>query len=150
MRCRPTRHRDQYLLEELLAPLAVFLTPIFFVAMGLAVDLTTFANTEVLLFALALTIAAIIGKQASALGVTGKRRNRWAVGLGMIPRGEVGLIFAGIGAKLMYEGKAVISGGTFSAVVIMVIVTTLVTPPFLKNSMLRGDKKNPKSKPAAQ
>ena len=55
----------------------------------------------------------------------------------MIPRGEVGLIFAGIGAKLMLEGEPVISVSTYSAVVIMVMVTTLVTPPALKMVMLK-------------
>ena len=59
----------------------------------------------------------------------------------MIPRGEVGLIFAGIGAKLMLDGHPVVSSSTYSAVVIMVIITTLVTPPALKIAMLRGDKK---------
>ena len=57
----------------------------------------------------------------------------------MIPRGEVGLIFAGIGAKLMLDGHAVVSTATYSAVVIMVIVTTLVTPPALKWMMLKGN-----------
>jgi Kef-type K+ transport system membrane component KefB len=56
----------------------------------------------------------------------------------MIPRGEVGLIFAGIGARLMLDGHPVISAGTYSAVVIMVIVTTLVTPPLLKHVMLKN------------
>jgi Kef-type K+ transport system membrane component KefB len=68
--------------------------------------------------------------------------NRLAVGLGMIPRGEVGLIFAGIGAALMLPSVAgvnqpVISPSTFGAVVIMVIITTLVTPPSLKWSLER-------------
>jgi hypothetical protein len=59
----------------------------------------------------------------------------------MIPRGEVGLIFAGIGAKLMLDGHAVVSSSTYSAVVIMVIITTLVTPPALVYSMTRGERK---------
>jgi Kef-type K+ transport system membrane component KefB len=50
----------------------------------------------------------------------------------MIPRGEVGLIFAGIGAKLMVDGQRVVEPNIYSAVVIMVVVTTLVTPPILK------------------
>ena len=63
--------------------------------------------------------------------------NRLAVGLGMIPRGEVGLIFAGIGATLVLPNAAgvaepVINAATFGAVVIMVVITTLVTPPALK------------------
>jgi len=127
--------RGEHQLEELLHPLAVFLVPIFFVEMGLAVDLRTFGNSEVLLFALVLTVVAIIGKQAAALGVVDRGLNRLAVGLGMIPRGEVGLIFAGIGAKLVVQGEAVIAPAVYSAVVIMVIITTLVTPPFLKLAM---------------
>lgn len=68
--------------------------------------------------------------------------NRVAVGLGMIPRGEVGLIFAGIGATLMLPvaggaPQPVINPATFGAVVIMVIITTMATPPSLKWSLGR-------------
>jgi len=129
--------RGEHQLEELLHPLAVFLVPIFFIEMGLKVDLTTFGDTTVLIFALALTLAAIVGKQAAAFGVIGKGLNRFAVGLGMIPRGEVGLIFASIGASLAIGGERIVDSSTYSAVVIMVIITTLVTPPFLKFSMER-------------
>jgi Kef-type K+ transport system membrane component KefB len=58
----------------------------------------------------------------------------------MIPRGEVGLIFANIGLGLRINGEAVIEGATFSAVVVMVIVTTLVTPPALKWSFSRVER----------
>ena len=61
-----------------------------------------------------------------------------AVGIGMVPRGEVGLIFANVGAGLMLNGAPVISPSTFSAVVAMVVVTTMVTPPALKWSLARG------------
>lgn len=125
-------------LEELIEPISTFLVPIFFVRMGMMVDLTTFGHADILLFAAVMTIVAIIGKQACSLAIFDKSTNRIAIGLGMIPRGEVGLIFAGIGAKLMLDGHPVISTATFSAVIIMVIITTLVTPPFLKISMLRG------------
>jgi Kef-type K+ transport system membrane component KefB len=121
-------------IEELLEPLALFLVPVFFVKMGMDVDLSTFAKGSVLGFALILTIAAIIGKQLSALGVVQKGKtkvNRWIVGLGMIPRGEVGLIFAGIGLSLSFQGESVVTPEVYSAVVIMVILTTLVTPPVL-------------------
>ena len=88
-------------------------------------------------------MAAVIGKQICSVGVLERNANRLAVGLGMIPRGEVGLIFAGIGASLMLPNAAgvpepVIGPATFGAVVIMVIVTTLVTPPLLKWSLARG------------
>lgn len=135
------RERGEHTIEELIEPIAIFLVPIFFVRMGMMVDLTTFAQVEILGFAAAMTFVAIIGKQVCSLAILDKSINRIAIGLGMIPRGEVGLIFAGIGAKLMLDGEAVISTSTYSAVVIMVIVTTLVTPPALKISMLRGDKK---------
>ena len=140
---KPTRSRKERDLHELLQPVSTVLVPIFFVLMGLKVDLRLFARLDLLGFALVLTLAAIIGKQICALGVLEHRINRLAIGLGMIPRGEVGLIFAGIGATLMLPmvdgvSEPVIGPATFGAVVIMVIVTTLVTPPALKWSLARG------------
>ena len=73
----------------------------------------------------------MIGKQACSLGVLDKGTDRLAVGLGMIPRGEVGLVFASVGATLTIAGERVISDEIFSAVVVMVAVTTLVTPVLL-------------------
>ncbi|MDQ3134714.1 MAG: cation:proton antiporter [Acidobacteriota bacterium] len=128
----------QHDLQELLQPVSLLLVPLFFVLMGLKVDLRAFAaGPGVLGFALALTVAAIIGKQICSLAVAERKINRLAVGFGMIPRGEVGLIFAGIGAALMLPNAAgapvpVINSNTFSAVVLMVVLTTLVTPPLLK------------------
>lgn len=135
------RERGEHSIEELIEPIAIFLVPIFFVRMGMMVDLTTFAQVEILGFAAVLTLVAILGKQVCSLAVFDKQTNRIAIGLGMIPRGEVGLIFAGIGAKLMLDGQPVVSIETYSAVVIMVIITTLVTPPALKITMLKGEKK---------
>jgi Kef-type K+ transport system membrane component KefB len=132
--------KGEHNIEELIKPIGIFLVPIFFVRMGMMVELETFTRTSILAFAGVMTLAAIAGKQACALAIFDKTINRIAVGLGMIPRGEVGLIFAGIGAKLMIGNTPVVDSGTFSAVVIMVIVTTLVTPPVLKASLLRGDK----------
>lgn len=134
--------RTKHDLRELLTPLTTILVPIFFVLMGLKVDLRAFGRLDILGFAAALTVVAIIGKQVCALAVIDRGINRLAVGLGMIPRGEVGLIFAGIGATLMLPNAAgvnepVIGSATFAAIVIMVIVTTLVTPPLLKWSLAR-------------
>ena len=134
------RERGEHRIEELIEPIAVFLVPIFFVRMGMMVDLHTFGQIEILGFAGMLTLAAILGKQVCSFAIFDKAVNKFAIGLGMIPRGEVGLIFAGIGAKLLVDGHRVISTETYSAVVIMVIVTTLVTPPALKIAMLRGEK----------
>lgn len=128
-------------IEELIRPIGIFLVPIFFVRMGMMVDLSTFGHVDILAFAGAMTFVAILGKQVCSLAIFDKTINRIAIGLGMIPRGEVGLIFAGIGAKLAIDNVPVVSTGTYSAVVIMVIITTLVTPPLLKVSLLRGDKK---------
>ncbi len=129
--------KHEHNLEEILAPIAGFLVPIFFVRMGYKVDLSTFGDTSILVFAGALTVAAIIGKQVCSFGVVEKGLDKLSVGIGMIPRGEVGLIFAGIGASLMLHGQPVVGASTFSAVVIMVIVTTLITPPALKWSLNR-------------
>lgn len=123
-------------LEEALAPLSGFLAPVFFVQMGAKVDLRVLASADTVWLALALTVAAIIGKQACSLGVLERGANRWAVGFGMIPRGEVGLIFASIGAALVLGGERIIDDTTYSAVIIMVLLTTLVTPPLLKWSLI--------------
>lgn len=146
---REFRESGEHSVQELISPIATFLVPIFFVRMGMMVDLTTFGQVQILGFAAVLTLAAIVGKQACSLAIFDKTINRVAVGLGMIPRGEVGLIFAGIGASLMLNGHPVISSATYSAVVIMVIVTTLVTPPALKVTMLRGDKDKEAEKAAS-
>ncbi len=133
--------RGEHNVEELLHPINTFLVPVFFVLMGIKVDLSTFGQVEVLGFAAVLSIVAIIGKMICALGVVEKGLDRISVAVGMVPRGEVGLIFAGIGASLVLHGEPVINPSIFSAVVIMVIVTTLVTPPALKVTLARGDRK---------
>lgn len=125
--------REKIQIEQLLRPVATFLVPVFFVLMGIQVRLETFADLSVLGVAVGLTLAAIAGKQICGLGVLEKGLDRLSVGVGMIPRGEVGLIFAGIGKSLK-----VIDDATFSAVVIMVIITTLITPPILKLTLGRG------------
>jgi len=128
LRARDAKHRS---LEELIEPLATFLVPIFFVLMGMRVDLHALAAPGVPAFAAVLTLVAIAGKQVCSLGVLERGADRLAVGLGMIPRGEVGLIFASIGATLMVGGQRVITPQVYSAVVVMVGFTTLMTPPLL-------------------
>ena len=139
---KPAGVRKERDLNDLLQPVSTVLVPIFFVLMGLKVDLRLFTRVDILGLALALTVAAIVGKQICAFGVLERGVNRLAVGLGMIPRGEVGLIFAGIGATLMLPAASgasepVISSAIFGAVVIMVIITTLITPITLKWSLGR-------------
>jgi len=136
------RDREPLMLEQLLRPVSSLLVPVFFVLMGLKVDLRAFAKPELLAYAAGLTLAAIVGKQVCALAVFERRINRLAIGIGMIPRGEVGLIMAGIGVTLALPNaqgtlEPVIGSATFGAVVIMVIFTTIITPPLLKWSLTR-------------
>lgn len=130
--------RGEHPLEELVRPITSFLTPVFFVLMGMQTSLASFLQPQVLGLAGALTVVAILGKQACSLGVLTRGVDRLSVGIGMIPRGEVGLIFANIGLGLSIAGERVVSNDTFSAIVVMVVVTTMATPPALKWSLGRG------------
>ncbi|MDP2587191.1 MAG: cation:proton antiporter [bacterium] len=112
-------------IEDLIEPLGHFLVPLFFVVTGMNVDLSTLTNGPVLLTALAISAVAVAGKLIAGVAA-GKGTNKFLVGFGMVPRGEVGLIFAAIGRQL-----GVVSDEVFSIIVIMVIVTTLLTPPIL-------------------
>lgn len=116
-------HADRHT-EELINPLAWFLVPIFFVLTGMSVRLEPLFDPTVLGIALAVTLVAFLGKAASGL-VAGKV-NKSIVGWGMVPRGEVGLIFAATGQRL-----GIVSAELFSVIVVVVILSTLLTPPIL-------------------
>lgn len=118
-------------LEELIEPVAAFLVPVFFVSMGIQVNLASLGQEGILLFALALTFAAAVGKQVCSFGVREKDVDAIAVGLGMIPRGEVGLIVASIGMGMTVAGHKILDESIYAAIVVMVMITTLVTPPIL-------------------
>jgi Kef-type K+ transport system membrane component KefB len=135
--------RGERPLEELMHPLSDFLVPLFFVLMGLRTDLRAFFEPGVLGLAAALTVAAVVGKQACSLGVLSRAVDRMSVGIGMVPRGEVGLIFANVGLGLTLAGEPVIDRAIFSAIVAMVVVTTMLTPPALKWSLQRRARKAP-------
>jgi Kef-type K+ transport system membrane component KefB len=115
-------------LGELLHPLSSLFVPLFFVLMGIQVDVARLVARESLGFGVALVLVALAGKLACAGGVVALGINRLAVGIGMVPRGEVGLIFAGIGATLLLDGRPLVSEAAFAALVLMVVVTTLLTP----------------------
>ena len=100
--------------------------------MGFRVDLRSFASWRVAGFAALITLVAIAGKLVCGLGVLERGVDRLVIGVGMIPRGEVGLIFAGLGSTLLLQGRPVLSQTTFSALVLMIMLTTFVTPPLLK------------------
>jgi Kef-type K+ transport system membrane component KefB len=128
---RPFVERGERGLDALVEPIAGFLGPVFFVLMGMRTDLSAFADPSTLGLAAALTAAAVAGKQVCGLGVLGGGADRIAVGLGMIPRGEVGLIFASIGRQLEVAGAPIVGRGAFAALVATVMATTLATPPLL-------------------
>jgi Kef-type K+ transport system membrane component KefB len=117
------RHRARHL-EHLLEPVGHFVVPIFFVVAGMQVKLDLLADPRVLALGIALTAVAIAGKLVA--GLAAGRDNRWLVGWGMVPRGEVGLIFAFVGKAL-----GVLDDQLFAVIVLMVVGTTLVTPPML-------------------
>jgi Kef-type K+ transport system membrane component KefB len=118
-------HYGDRSIHAIMAPLEGIFAPIFFVLMGLQVDIFTLANPQVMLLGLALTALAIVSKVAAALPLHGGF-NRLVIGLGMVPRGEVGLIFASIGRVM-----GILDTSLYSVVIIMVLLTTLVTPPSL-------------------
>ncbi|WP_205617101.1 cation:proton antiporter [Pelomicrobium methylotrophicum] len=117
------RHQQRGL-EELVSPLGHFLVPFFFVITGMGVRLDALFNLHAVLIALGITAAAVVGKVAA--GIVAGKVDKWLVGWGMVPRGEVGLIFAVVG-----KGLGVVSDEVFSVIVIMVMLTTLMTPPIL-------------------
>ncbi|NTV63586.1 MAG: cation:proton antiporter [Oscillochloris sp.] len=116
-------HSDQHI-EDIIEPVGMLFSPIFFVLTGLNVNLTALFNPEVLLMALGLTLAAFLGKVVA--GLAAGKVNKQIVGWGMVPRGEVGLIFAAAGRTL-----GVVNAEVFSAIVVMVLLSTLLTPPIL-------------------
>jgi Kef-type K+ transport system membrane component KefB len=101
--------------------------PIFFVQIGLDADIDAMARPSVIGLATALLVVAVIGKIVSAVGAVGMRADRLVIGIGMIPRGEVGIVFASIG---LAEG--VLGDDEYAALLMVVLATTLIAPPMLR------------------
>jgi Kef-type K+ transport system membrane component KefB len=127
-------------LDELIKPVADLLVPVFFVTVGARADLTVLnpmipENRSGLLIAVFLLVIAIFGKVITGWVVFGiPNINRLAIGVGMIPRGEVGLVFAGIGTA-----SGAIDKPLQVAIIIMVILTTFLAPPFLRIAFGKND-----------
>lgn len=117
-------HHSDHHLNEIIEPIANFLVPIFFVLTGMSVQLDALANPQVLLVALGITVVAFGGKVVT--GLVAGNVNKSIVGWGMVPRGEVGLIFAATGQRL-----GIVTNEVFGVIVIVVILSTLLTPPIL-------------------
>ncbi len=112
-------------LHHFIEPLGFFVIPLFFVMTGMQVDLSLLVDPKIMGIALLISVIAIIGKVVSGFVCQGDV-DKWIVGFGMVPRGEVGLIFASIGKSL-----GVVSDSLFSIIIVTVIITTLITPPLL-------------------
>ncbi len=121
-------HKDRQglTIEDLVKPLESIFAPVFFVLIGMQVNLAVFAEPSTLLLAAAFTVVAVVGKIAAG-AVAGRDVDRLTVGIGMVPRGEVGLIFASLGKAL-----GIVNETMFSAIVVMVIVTTFGAPIALR------------------
>jgi Kef-type K+ transport system membrane component KefB len=113
-------------IQRELTPVGHLFIPVFFLQIGINVDVTAFVDLSVIGLALAITAVAIVGKVAAGWGAGSLRADRLTIGLGMIPRGEVGLIFASIGLA-----NAVFTQDLYASVLLMVLITTLITPPLL-------------------
>jgi len=139
---------DQYhAIEERVRPVGALLTPIFFVSVGSSLDVHLLNPARpgggfLLLVALGLTVLAILGKVAAGYAAPWAKFRRLAVGVGMVPRGEVGLIFADVGRR-----SGLLTDDVFSVVLLMVMGTTFVAPPLLK-LLFRGRPADPQPGPA--
>lgn len=126
---RTDRGRD---IEHEVFDVAQFFIPIFFVSVGAAVDLKALnpfnADTrQFFVIGMLLTVVAIAGKLIAGYAAFGRPLNKLVIGVGMVPRGEVGLIFAQLGLT-----AGLLSGGLYSSVALMVMITTFVAPPALR------------------
>jgi Kef-type K+ transport system membrane component KefB len=120
------KEKKQASIRDLLLPFEAILAPLFFMLIGIQVKLEFFLHKEVLILSAVLIIVGVLGKLISGWGGR-KKDDRLFIGIGMVPRGEVGLVFAAIGTNL-----GIISDQVFSSIIVMVIVTTCISPIWLK------------------
>jgi Kef-type K+ transport system membrane component KefB/predicted amino acid-binding ACT domain protein len=131
-----SKARESDRIRRELTPVGHLFIPVFFLQIGIDADVSAFGRAEVLRDAAILLVVAVVGKLLSPLGAIGGQGDKALIGLGMLPRGEVGLIFATIGLQ-----NGVLGDDLYAALLLVVLVTTLVTPPLLKAryAKLRGD-----------
>jgi Kef-type K+ transport system membrane component KefB len=113
--------------ERDVSSIAQIFVPIFFLNIGISTDISTMADARVIGVALVLSAIAIVAKVGAALGVIGSRGDKWTIGFGMLPRGEVGLIFASIGLSV-----GALSEELYGSLLVVVLATTLIAPPLLR------------------
>jgi Kef-type K+ transport system membrane component KefB len=118
--------------ERELAPVGHLFIPVFFLQIGISVDISAFTSARVLEIAGALFVVAVLGKMVAAFGMARAPGDKLLVGLGMVPRGEVGLIFATIGLQQGVFGKDI-----YAAVLLAILGTTLFAPLLLRARLSR-------------
>ena len=121
-------------IAEGLNPLGHIFIPVFFASIGINADLEAMFQPSVLVLAVSLTVVAIIGKLVAGLGIGRSGGDKLLIGIAMMPRGEVGLIFASIGLS-----KGVLDDELYGALLLMVLVTTLITPPLIRLKLAKRD-----------
>lgn len=125
---RAIRHHSEHSIEEIIEPLTLFLVPVFFVVTGMTVHLESLVDVSTITVAIILTVVAVVSKILA--GLPAGKSDRATVGIAMIPRGEVGLIFAAIGQSL-----GVVSPELFAIIVLTVLMTTIVGPFMLARQL---------------
>ena len=120
-------HRERHSLEELIHPLVAVMSPLFFLLMGAKVDPAALAQPRTLGFAALLALLGLLGKWVAGYGA-GHGLRASVIGWGMVPRGEVGLIFVAAGAQLQVDGHALLSPEVQAGVVGALLLTTIVGP----------------------
>ncbi len=131
-----TQNKIQF--QKKIKPVADLFVPVFFVMSGVMVNISTISNMDIIITGLVLTVIAIIGKLVAGLGCWGSTAKILPVGIGMVPRGEVGLIFASFGLT-----HALIQEDMYSILIIVIILTTLITPPLLVQLMRKIKHEDP-------
>jgi Kef-type K+ transport system membrane component KefB len=130
------------MVERATTELGHFFVPVFFAYVGASVDVRTFADRHILLVGGALIVAGVLGKYLSGYAAWGFKGDKRVIGAAMIPRGEVGLIFAQMGLT-----RGIVSVPLFSALTLMVMVTTFIAPPLLKHLVTRAGPPDEEARP---
>ncbi|HLB59715.1 MAG TPA: cation:proton antiporter, partial [Bdellovibrionota bacterium] len=126
------KYKEQRPLEEILSPIGDLFVPVFFVVIGMGVHLELIFQSQIILIGTLLLAVAIVGKFVAGWAVLPQKMNFAAIGFGMIPRGEVGFIFASEGLRL-----GVLSNQLYAVIIFLVMATTLISPPLLNLSLKR-------------
>jgi len=138
--------RGEPSLTDAIEPVSSVVVPVFFVLMGMRAEIGALAHPATLLLAGGLTLASIAGKVFCVLG-TARGTRRLAVAFGMLPRGEVCLVFASLGLTLRVNGHPLLDVGQYSALVSVVVLTAVVTPPALGWAFARPAPPSPEARP---